>query len=154
MLSICTACVNRAMLDNAPQNPRDDAGWFRHFRMTKYLPAVADKFDAAMTAHQTDAAATKAVMTGYAAAALDILLYTGSAPKNIAADLADTFRLTPQHFLLLKVDDFARVSGRGSLTLGEAMSDAGFLVDRGTVAGFRLPSGGRKPPRIPRPSGP
>ena len=142
------------MLDNPPQDANDDAGWFRHFRMTKYLPAIADKFDAAMTVHQTDAAATKAVMTGYAAAALDILLYTGSAPKNIAADLADTFRLTPQHFLLLKVDDFARVSGRGSLTLGEAMADAGFLVDRGTVAGFRLSSDGRKPPRIPAPPRP
>ncbi|MDP2206291.1 MAG: hypothetical protein Q8K65_08300 [Alphaproteobacteria bacterium] len=139
------------MLDDVPQNRHDDAGWFRHFRMTKYLPAVTTKFDAAMAQTIDDATASKAVMTAYAAAALDILLHMGTPPKNIAADLAETFKLTPQHFLLLELDDFARLSSRSRLTLGEALHDAGFLVHDGTVAGFRLPADARRPPRIPQP---
>lgn len=142
------------MLDEAPTDPRDDIGWFRHFRMTKYLPAITGKYHAAMTRYENDPAATKAVMTAYAAAALDILLFTGSPAKNIAADLSSTFHLTPQHFLMLKLDDFARLSGRGSLTLGESMADAGFRLNQGVVAGFRLPSDAPRPPRLstlPRP---
>lgn len=139
------------MLDDKPQNAHDDAGWFRHFRMTKYLPAITGKFDAALAEQSSDAAATKAVMTGYAAAALDILLHTGAQPKNIAAELGETFRLTPQHLLLLSVDDFARLSSRSRLTLGETLSDAGFLIDQGIVAGFRQPSDARRPPRPPAP---
>jgi hypothetical protein len=139
------------MLDDAPQNLHDDAGWFRHFRMTKYLPAITTKFDAAMAQTIDDATASKAVMTAYAAAALDILLYTGTPPKSIAADLAETFKLTPQHFLLLDVDDLARLSGRGRPTLGETMAHAGFLIHEGAVAGFRLPADARRPPRIPQP---
>jgi len=152
-LTASVACVTRVnpMMDDKPQNPADDNGWFRHFRMTKYLPAITNKFDAAMAEHASDAAATKAVMTGYAAAALDILLHTGAQPKHIAAELGETFRLTPQHFLLLNVDDFARLSGRGRLTLGETLADAGFLIDQGIVAGFRQPGDGRRPPRPPAP---
>jgi hypothetical protein len=139
------------MLDDAPQNAHDDAGWFRHFRMTKHLPAIIGKFDAAMAQNATDGKASKAVLTAYAAAALDILLHIGTPPRHIAAALAETFQLTPQHFLFLELDDFARLSGRGRLTLGEAMSDAGFLVSKGAVAGFRLPADARRPPRILHP---
>jgi len=138
------------MLDDAPQDLRDDAGWFRHFRMTKYLPAITGKFDAAMAQTADDAKASKAVMTAYAAAALDILLHISTPPQHIAADLAETFKLTPQHLLLLEVDDFARLSSRSRLTLGEALHDAGFLVNEGVVAGFRLPSDARRPPRVPQ----
>jgi len=53
--------------------------------------------------------------------------------------------------LLLNVDDFARLSGRGRLTLGETLADAGFLIDQGIVAGFRQPGDGRRPPRPPAP---
>lgn len=139
------------MLDDAPQNLHDDAGWFRHFRMTKYLPAISGKFDAALAQTIDDAKASKAVMTAYAATALDILLHTGTPPKSIAADLAETFKLTPQHFLLLELDDFARLSNRSRLTLGEVLHDAGFLIQDGAVAGFRLPADARRPPRIQQP---
>lgn len=137
------------MLDDKPKDPQDDTGWFRHFRMTKYLPAVTGKFDAALGETASDAAATKAVMTAYAATALDILIHMQTPHKDVAAALAETFHLTPQHFLLLKVDDFARLSGRGSLTLRETMADAGFLIDSGVVAGFRPLPDGRRPPRLP-----
>lgn len=147
--------ASHAMLFNdPPKDVHNDAEWFHHFRMTAHLPAMADKFDAALNTHQTDPAATRAIMTGYAATALDVLIHIATPPKDIAAGLAENFRLTPQHFLLLKTDDFSRISGRGSLPLHETMSAAGFLIDRGTVVGFRPPSDGRRPPRIPRPSGP
>jgi hypothetical protein len=142
------------MLDNPPDNPRDDAGWFRHFRMTKYLPAITGKFDAAMAQTENDATANKAVMTAYAAAAVDILMHLRHPVDHFAADLGKHFHLTPQHFLLLDMDDIARLSGRSRITLGETLADAGFLVNGDTVAGFRLPRDAQRPPRVFHPPKP
>lgn len=138
------------MLDDKPDNPHDDAGWFRHFRMTKYLPAITGKFDAAMQDVESDAKATKAVMTAYSATALDILIHTQTPPSRMAADLADTFNLSTDHFLLLQTDDFARLAQRSEMAIHETLSKAGFLVDRGTVVGFRLPADATRP-RPPQP---
>jgi|GEM_PF-1489193 len=133
------------MLDDKPQDIYDDAGWFRHFRMTKYLPAITDKFEQALNAHAEDGRATKAVMTAYGAAALDILMHVNTAPKDFAAALADTFAMTTDHLLLLNTDDFARLAQRSKLTVHETLSQAGFLVDRDIVVGFRLPADAPRP---------
>jgi len=135
------------MLDEIPKDMHDDAGWFRHFRMTKYLPAISGKYDAATKMTEDDATATKAVMTAYSAAAIDILMFTSIPPKNFAADLAETFRLTPQHLLLLQVDDFSRLAQRSTITVSEKLAEAGFLLDKGTVVGFRLPADAQRPKR-------
>lgn len=135
------------MLDEIPKDMHDDAGWFRHFRMTKYLPAIAGKYDAATKLTEDDAKATKAVMTAYSAAAIDILMFTSAPSKNFAAELADTFNLTPQHLLLLPVDDFSRLAQRSTITVSEKLSQAGFLVDNGIVVGFRLPADATRPKR-------
>lgn len=133
------------MLDDKPQNVYDDAGWFRHFRMTKYLPAIADKFDKAMVEHAEDGKATKAVMTAYSAAALDILMHINTPAKDYAAALADTFAMTADHLLLLNTDDFARLAQRSKITVHETLSQAGFLVDNDIVVGFRLPQDAPRP---------
>lgn len=142
------------MLDDTPTNRTDDAGWFRHFRMTKYLPAMPQKFTTALDLCAADAAETRAAMTGYTAAAIDILLHIQIPAKDIAAHLAMDFNLTPQHLLLLELDDFARLSQRSKITLGETLSKAGFLIDNGTVAGFRLPADATRPPRPKQPPQP
>lgn len=133
------------MLDDKPKDIYDDTGWFRHFRLTKYLPAITGKFEQALNDHAEDGRATKAVMTAYSAAALDILMHVNTAPKDFAAALADTFAMTTDHLLLLNTDDFARLAQRSKLTLHETLRDAGFLVDRDIVVGFRLPADAPRP---------
>lgn len=133
------------MPDDKPQNIYDDAGWFRHFRMTKYLPAITDKYEQALNIHADDGRATKTVMTAYGAAALDILMHLETPPKDFAAALADTFALTTDHLLLLNTDDFARLAQRSKMTVHETLSHAGFLIDRDIVVGFRLPADARRP---------
>jgi len=129
--------------------PAADAGekdWFAYFRMTKYLPAMENKFDKAMAATQDGETARK-IMTSYLAAAVDCHIYVQARPQALLESLAFDLHITPQHFLLLSADDMARMMGRSVIEVRETLSDAGLRIEDGIVKGYRPPPG-RNPPKI------
>jgi len=127
------------MLDELPKDYSEQDAWFRYFRFTKYLPAMPQKF-AAEFPKAPDADAARTVMTAYAGAALDVMIFGGYTPhKEWSRDLIQTFNLKPSDFLQLSVTDLAVLVRLDEETLTGRLSEAGFTAKNSIITGFTSP---------------
>jgi len=138
------------MFDRVPENYDNAKDWFLYFRMTKYLPAMPKKFEAAMERVET-AKAARTVMTGFASAALDIALFCHYREGPEFAPQLEAFcGLKPKHLLLLSVTDLAAPLKIGPEQLAKKLTAAGFTIDaKNIITNFEKPAGSR--PASPRP---
>lgn len=129
------------MFDEAPKNYDDATEWFRYFRLTKHLPGMQMKFDAEMKRAETPEAAHR-VMTSYASAALDVVLFHGlSDNRTLARELEDTCGLRPAQLLLLSVHDIAQPLRVTTHELAIRLAVGGFSISKdGTITGFDRPT--------------
>ena len=139
------------MLDSLPEDYRDQEDWFRYFRMTKFLQAMPAKFEREFP-KAPDAEAARTVMTAYAGAALDIIIFGGYAEPPIwAKELETTFKLKPSDFLQLKTEDLATLVRLDEETLGVRLAAAGFEIADGRITRYtpahklQRPAAGPKP---------
>ncbi len=139
------------MLDSLPEDYSDQEDWFRYFRMTKYLPAIATKFEREFP-KVPDAEAARIVMTAYAGAALDIIIFGGyTEPKNWAKELDEMFKLKPSDFLQLRTDDLAVLVRLDTDTLITRLQAAGFETADGRITRFTPPTAMTRPQAGPKP---
>ncbi|MBI1214292.1 MAG: hypothetical protein GC185_00570 [Alphaproteobacteria bacterium] len=131
-----------------PDDYADAKQWFSYFRLTKYLPAMPDKYKAEIDRAPT-ADAAKTVMTAYAAAALDVIFFVNMAPpQGIGTALEQTFGLHPNNLLELSVPELAVLAKVERDTLSTRLKDAGYKVSEGgEITGFTPP---QKPAAAPR----
>lgn len=133
---------------NKPDNYDDPTDWFRYFRMTKHLPGMEMKFNQEME-RAPDAKAARLILTTYASAAMDVVVFCNFRPRErLAQELQETFGLKPAHLMLLSVDEIAKPLKITSQDLAWRLTDGGFNVSEdGVVTSFKspLPAVTRKP---------
>lgn len=134
------------MLDK-PENYDDLKEWFTWFRMTKYLPAMPTKFEAAL-AEAPDARAARTVMTAYAAASLDVVFFIPLHPAHdLAEDLDFLCKFKPSDMLLLSVNEVASPMKIDAPELAKRLAEGGFRIVDGTVTGYEKPLPPAEPQR-------
>ncbi|MDE1152725.1 MAG: hypothetical protein PW788_09335 [Micavibrio sp.] len=127
------------MLDDLPKDYKELDEWFRYFRFTKYLPAMPQKF-AAEFPKAPDADAARTIMTAYAGAALDVIIFGGYTPlKEWSKDLSQTFQLKPSDLLQLSVADLAVLVRLDEDTLTGRLIEAGFSAKNSIITDFKAP---------------
>jgi hypothetical protein len=136
------------MFDRTPKDYNNLEDWFLYFRLTKFLPAMPRKFEEQI-AKVSNAKEARMVMTGYAAASIDVVFFCGGFyPKNqFARELEDSCSLKPAQLLLLNVNELAKPLKRADADqLRERLTEAGFTVaPDGTITSFERPAGTPKP---------
>lgn len=140
----------RAMLDAKPDIYDDLTAWYLHFRMTKHLPAMPAKLVAAMR-EAPDNHAAKFVMTGYAAAAIDIALFIpASGPNGLGQDIELLCGLKPSWLQTLSVDEIATPLKITAAELATRLRDSGFEIDaKGNIGAYTPVVAGKSPPLRP-----
>jgi hypothetical protein len=129
----------RAMFDAKPDSYDDLTAWYRHFRMTKHLPAMPAKLAAAMR-DAPDNHAARFVMTGYAAAAIDIALFLpASGPTGIGQDIEFLCGIKPAWLQTLSVNEIAQPLKITAEELTQRMRASGFAIDDKGIIGIYTP---------------
>lgn len=129
------------MFDKAPDNYDDPMAWFRYFRFTKHLPGMEMKFNQEME-RVPDAKSARAVLTTYASAAMDVVIFCGFRPREgLAQELQETFGLKPSQLMLLSVDEIAKPLKITRQDLAWRLTDGGFTIsDDGLITAFKSPT--------------
>ena len=139
------------MFDKAPDSYDDPTDWFRYFRLTKHLPGMEMKFGREMK-RAPNAKAARTVLTTYASAAMDVVVFCGFRPREkLAQELQETFGLEPAHMMLLSVDEMAKPLKITRQDLAWRLTDGGFTIsEEGFITAFKPPAPAANPHPLPR----
>lgn len=124
--------------------------WFLYFRVTKFLPGMPEKFSEQI-AFAPDAAAAHKLMTAYAAACLDVIVFTGLGQFDIVTGLEMMFEMPAASLLHLNAPQMAQLMSYDDDFVIDTLRRNGYAIDgKGDITGFTPPER-RRPAALHRP---
>lgn len=115
--------------------------WFYHFRLTKHLPGISEKFNRATSSKEYKRITPKEkndIKTAYAATVIDILGY--SPRPSLQEEMRLFFKVTAADFSGVRLEDLQKLlKNEDPAKVEKAVQACGMEIRRGVITGRNRP---------------